>query len=44
MNIVKYHPRRSPGDYSTMLTEPVASNCFRIIAQVLSNSVNRENI
>jgi len=31
VNIGEYLPRRSRGEYSPMLTEPEANNCFNII-------------
>jgi len=31
MNIGEYSPRRTPGEYSPMVTEPEANNCSSII-------------
>ena len=33
MIIGKYSPRRSRGEYSTIITEPEANNCFSIFTQ-----------
>jgi hypothetical protein len=32
--IEKYSPRRSGGEYSPLITEPEANNCFSIFIQV----------
>ena len=33
--ICEYSPRRSRGEYSTIITEPEANNCFSINTQVI---------
>ena len=35
MIIGEYSPRRSPGEYSPIITEPEANNCFSINTQVI---------
>ena len=35
MNIVKFSPRRSRGNYSTIFSEHEENNCLSIIAQVI---------
>ena len=35
MIIGEYSPRRSRGEYSPMITEPEANNCFSINTQVI---------
>ena len=37
MIIGEYSPRRSRGEYSPIITEPEANNCFSIFTQVILN-------
>ena len=50
MIIDEYSPRRSRGEYSPIITEPEANNCFSINTQVIiskkekNKTFQRENI
>ena len=45
MIIGEYSPRRSPGEYSPIITEPEANNCFSINTQVIiSKKEEKKNI
>ena len=44
VNIVEESPRRSRGDYSTILTEPEVNNCFSIFTRSDLNRIKKETI
>ena len=44
VNIVEQSPRRSRGDYSTILTEPEMNNCFSIYTRVDLNRIRKETM
>ena len=42
MIIGEYSPRRSRGEYSPIITEPEANNCFSINTQVIISKMRRK--
>ena len=44
MIIGEYSPRRSRGEYSPIITEPEANNCFSINTQVIISKKRKKNI
>ena len=44
MNIGEYSPRRSRGEYLTIIHEPEANNCFSIITQVIIEIHRERNV
>ena len=44
MIIGEYSPRLRPGEYSPIITEPEANNCFSINTQVIFQKREKENI
>ena len=42
--IGQYSPRRSRGEYSPIITEPEANNCFSISTQVIISKRREKNI
>ena len=43
MIIGEYSPRRSRGEYSPIITEPEANNCFSINTQVFISKKEKKN-